>query len=85
MLSNLSPLSELADMFDSNVLLQVDRDELEARLILRWLEQDLSPKDAQACALENDMTISDFVGEGSFGAQFTFLTYWDIGPIAETF
>lgn len=45
----------LTEFWDLSVFLDVDEDVLEARLVQRWLDQGLSPKDARARALSNDL------------------------------
>jgi len=68
------PWSSLIGLFDLTVRLVLGRDELEARLIARWLEHGLPPDDARARALGNDMKNADFVAENSFEADFALAT-----------
>lgn len=68
------PWSDLAGLFDLTVRLQVSRTELETRLISRWLEYGLPPKDARARALNNDMRNVGFVEENSRGPDYTLET-----------
>ncbi len=55
------PWDQLATLFDMTVLLEVPRDVLEARLIQRWLDHDMSEADAIARARGNDMVNVDTV------------------------
>ncbi|MBO6867378.1 MAG: AAA family ATPase [Thalassococcus sp.] len=55
------PWDRLASMFDMTVLLEVPRDVLEARLVQRWLDHDMSEADAIARARGNDMVNVDTV------------------------
>lgn len=64
------PWSELADLFDLTVSIDVDRDVLETRLIKRWLDHGLSEADAEARALSNDMRNVEFVTNNSRASDF---------------
>ena len=64
------PWSELADLFDLTVSIDVDRDVLESRLIKRWLDHGLSEADAEARALSNDMRNVEFVTNNSRASDF---------------
>lgn len=60
-----SPWDRLAPLFDLTVFLQVDRLELENRLVQRWLGLGHNVGSAQARALSNDMPNADLVLEHS--------------------
>ncbi|MDP3896746.1 MAG: nucleoside triphosphate hydrolase [Mesorhizobium sp.] len=49
------PWRRLGPMIDVSIFLDVPRDELERRLIRRWLELGHSPDEARAKALSNDI------------------------------
>lgn len=59
------PWSDFAALFDLTVGLAVSREELESRLIARWLDHGLPEAEARARALGNDMKNVDFVMENS--------------------
>ena len=61
LLLNQFPWSTLPDLFNLTVALAVDRDQLQSRLIQRWLDQGLSEKAAHERALSNDMVNADLV------------------------
>lgn len=49
------PWASLRDLWDFAVFLEVPEEELERRLLARWLEQGLPPDEAHAKALGNDI------------------------------
>ena len=66
-----SPWDRLAPHFDVTVFLQVDRLELENRLVQRWLGFGHNVGSAQQRALSNDMPNADLVLENSRPADYT--------------
>ncbi|CAN7724164.1 nucleoside triphosphate hydrolase [Phyllobacterium sp. LjRoot231] len=66
-----SPWDRLASRFDVTVFLQVDRLELENRLVQRWLGFGHNVGSAQQRALSNDMPNADLVLEKSRPADYT--------------
>lgn len=70
LLLNTSPWSELADIFDLTVSLEVDRDELERRLVARWLGHGLSIGQARLRARGNDMRNADHLARNSREPDF---------------
>lgn len=64
-----APWAALEGLFDLTVSLEVARDELERRLIARWLKHGLLPEDARTRALGNDMKNADFVAAHSRAAD----------------
>ncbi len=65
-----APWNRLESLFDMTVFLQVDRLELENRLVQRWLGFGYNVGSAQARALSNDMPNADLVLEHSRPADF---------------
>ncbi|MEI4483765.1 MULTISPECIES: nucleoside/nucleotide kinase family protein [unclassified Phyllobacterium] len=65
-----APWNRLEPLFDMTVFLQVDRLELENRLVQRWLGFGYNVGSAQARALSNDMPNADLVLEHSRPADF---------------
>lgn len=65
-----SPWDRLEPLFDLTVFLQVDRLELENRLVQRWLGFGYNVGSAQVRALSNDMPNADLVVEHSRPADF---------------
>ena len=65
LLLNAAPWSELAPLFDLTVQIDVSDEELERRLVQRWLDHGMSPEDARARALGNDMRNAAMVKENS--------------------
>jgi pantothenate kinase len=65
-----TPWNRLESLFDMTVFLQVDRLELENRLVQRWLGFGYNVGSAQARALSNDMPNADLVLEHSRPADF---------------
>jgi len=57
--------SDLADMWDASIWLEVPMDVLEERLTRRWLDQGMSPEDASARARGNDLVNARRVIENS--------------------
>jgi pantothenate kinase len=55
------PWSRLAPLFDFTVFLDVPRDELERRLIQRWLDHGRTPQDGRAWVDSNDLPNVDRV------------------------
>lgn len=74
LLLNHPPWSELEGLFDLTVRIEVDRDELEARLVERWLAHGLAPDAARARATGNDMRNVDLVEKNSRAADFSIRT-----------
>lgn len=64
------PWDRLAPLFDLTVFLDVDRLELENRLVQRWLGFGYNVGSAQTRALSNDMPNADLVLEHSRRADF---------------
>jgi pantothenate kinase len=71
LLLNQPPWDRLAPLFDITVFLEVDRIELENRLVQRWLGFGHNVGSAQARALSNDMPNAELVVEESRAADFT--------------
>ncbi|MEX0345468.1 MAG: nucleoside triphosphate hydrolase [Rhizobiaceae bacterium] len=65
LLLNTDPWTDLAPLFDLTVFLAVADDELETRLIQRWLDHGHNQKAAETRARENDMVNARLVKEGS--------------------
>ncbi len=59
------PWDRMADLIDLSIMLEVDRAELERRLIERWLDHGLPPDAARERALGNDMPNARYVVEHS--------------------
>ena len=74
LLLKIPPWADLAPLFDLKVRLQVDLDEIEARLIARWLDHGLGPQDARSRALGNDMLNVHFVEENSRASDLVLCT-----------
>ena len=66
-----APWDRLAPLFDVTVFLEVDRVELENRLVQRWLGLGHNVGSAQQRALSNDMPNAELVLEESREADFT--------------
>lgn len=66
-----APWGRLAPLFDVTVFLEVDRLELENRLVQRWLGLGHNVGSAQQRALSNDMPNAELVLEESREADFT--------------
>jgi pantothenate kinase len=64
------PWSDLAGLFDVTVRIDVPREELEARLVSRWLDHGLSEDEARMRALGNDMKNAEYVIENSRAPDF---------------
>ena len=71
LLLNQPPWDRLAPLFDVTVFLEVDRVELENRLVQRWLGFGHNVGSAQARALSNDMPNAELVVEESRAADYT--------------
>jgi pantothenate kinase len=65
------PWDRLAPLFDVTIFLEVDRIELENRLVQRWLGYGHNVGSAQARALANDMPNAELVLERSRAADYT--------------
>jgi len=65
------PWDRLAPLFDVTIFLEVDRIELENRLVQRWLNYGHNVGSAQQRALSNDMPNAELVLEESRPADFT--------------
>ncbi len=65
LLLNADPWANLAPLFDLTVFLEVADDELENRLIQRWLDHGHDQKAAETRARENDMVNARLVKERS--------------------
>ncbi|MDI3336292.1 phosphoribulokinase [Defluviimonas aestuarii] len=65
LLLNTHPWSDLAGLLDLQIRLEVSRDELEARLIRRWLDHGLSPDAARTRTRDNDMANVDYIAQHS--------------------
>lgn len=70
LLLNSEPWSELTELFDVTVRLDVPRGELQKRLIARWIDHGLSLQKARERALGNDMVNVDYVLNNSRAADF---------------
>lgn len=70
LLLTIPPWSDLAGLFDVTVRLEVGREELEDRLVTRWLDHGLPAAEARARALGNDMKNADYVIENSLAPDF---------------
>ncbi|SDP83635.1 nucleoside/nucleotide kinase family protein [Phyllobacterium sp. OV277] len=66
-----APWNRLAPLFDITVFLQVDRVEMENRLVQRWLGFGYNVGSAQQRALSNDIPNADLVLSGSRPADYT--------------
>lgn len=71
LLLNQPPWDRLEQLFDVTVFLEVDRLELENRLVQRWLAFGHNVGSAQARALSNDMPNAELVLEESRAADYT--------------
>lgn len=71
LLLNQPPWDRLAPLFDVTVFLEVDRLDLENRLVQRWLGFGYNVGSAQARALSNDMPNAELVLEESRVADYT--------------
>jgi pantothenate kinase len=74
LLLNAAPWSELAPLFDLKVQIDVSDEELERRLVERWLDHGMSPEDARARALGNDMRNAAMVKENSVAPDLIYRT-----------
>jgi pantothenate kinase len=66
-----APWDSLAGAFDLTVWLDVPVDELERRLVRRWLDHGFAPDKARDKALSNDIPNARRVAAGSRKADFT--------------
>ena len=66
-----APWNGLADAFDMTVWLDVPVDELERRLVRRWLDHGFAPEQARDKALSNDIPNARRVAARSRNADFT--------------
>ncbi|KIN70426.1 Nucleoside triphosphate hydrolase domain-containing protein [Sulfitobacter noctilucae] len=71
LLLNISPWADLAKAFDLTISLQVDHDELERRLVARWVKHGLTTDAAKVRARGNDLKNARFVEEHSLPADMT--------------
>ena len=74
LLLNADPWSALAPLFDVKVRIDVSDEELERRLVQRWLDHGLSPEDARARAMDNDMRNARLVKENSIEPDLIYQT-----------
>ncbi|MBJ6370647.1 phosphoribulokinase [Sedimentitalea arenosa] len=65
------PWSSLDALFDLTVRLDVSREELEDRLVTRWLSHGLPAAEARARALGNDMKNAEHMFENARSPDFT--------------
>lgn len=66
------PWDRISELIDLSIMLEVDRAELERRLIARWLGYGLSPDAAEARARGNDLANADYVIAHSRPADIVF-------------
>lgn len=66
-----APWDSLAGSFDLTVWLDVPVDELERRLVRRWLDHGFAPDEAREKALSNDIPNARRVAAGRRKADFT--------------
>ena len=71
LLLNDATWNELHALWDFSVFLEVSEEELERRLIQRWIDHDHSPEDAKARAMSNDMPNARRVKSESVQADLT--------------
>lgn len=69
LLLNKAPWDQCRAFFDLTVFLRCDTDELERRLIKRWLDHGLTKEAASARARSNDIPNATTVNQGSFQAD----------------
>lgn len=74
LLLNTPPWSGLSGLFDLTVRLEAEREEIETRLVKRWLDHGLPTADARARALGNDMQNVKIVIENSIVPDFVLQT-----------
>lgn len=72
LLLNVPPWASLCDLFDLTIRLDVSKEDLETRLVQRWLDHGMALDQARARALGNDMTNAEFVVNNSFAPDFIF-------------
>ena len=65
-----APWNNLEPCFDYTVSLNVAEDELERRLIQRWIDHDHSPEQAKQRAHSNDLPNAKYVLENSRTANY---------------
>ncbi|YBV95687.1 nucleoside/nucleotide kinase family protein [Phyllobacteriaceae bacterium JZ32] len=65
-----APWSRLHPLFDLTIFLDVPFDELERRLIQRWLDHDHTPEEARNRALSNDIPNAQLVVSSSRPADY---------------
>lgn len=65
------PWSELFTLFDLTIYLDVAPEELETRLVQRWLDYGLSKPDAITRARRNDLRNAEIVANNSRAPDFT--------------
>ncbi|RPE71658.1 pantothenate kinase [Pacificibacter maritimus] len=66
-----APWDQLAQLWDYSVMLNVPEDELEKRLIARWVHYGFDPEAARARALANDIPNAQTVSRHSLQADLT--------------
>lgn len=66
------PWQALAGCFDLTVMIETARDELEHRLIRRWLDHGMDEAAAVARVRENDLVNAAFVARHSCAANFAY-------------
>lgn len=71
LLLNQAPWSALAQHWALAISLSPPRDILEQRLLQRWLDHGMSPEDARARAIGNDMKNADLIAAGQRPADIT--------------
>jgi len=64
-----APWAQMAELFDLTVMLAAPLEELRERLVGRWLAQGLSPQDALARAMSNDIPNAELVVKSSVTAD----------------
>ena len=63
------PWDRISELIDLSIMLEVDRAELERRLVARWLGYGLGPEAARARARDNDLVNADYVIANSRAAD----------------
>lgn len=71
LLLDLAPWSSLRDCFDATIMLQVDRETLEARLLDRWRSLGFDESTSYEKVRRNDLPNADIVMSASNIADFT--------------
>lgn len=68
-----SPWDQLKDCFDVTVKIECPREELEKRLMKRWLDLRMSEKESRAKVEGNDLLNADLIESTSLAADILFL------------